>query len=102
MSMSSESSRSETARASCRVATRTVNSPSALGARGGRVVWRQVRRNHVDDGLHALGVGIADGVIAAADLIEQGGGGAARARIVPMTWREVVAHEFLQRRPALG
>jgi hypothetical protein len=61
-----------------------------------------VRRNHVDDGLHSLGVGIPDGVIAAADLVKQGSRRATRARLIPMTRREVVANEFLQRCLARG
>ena len=61
--------------------------PQRAGARGGGVLWRQVRRDHVDDGLHALGVGIADGVAAAADLIEQRSVGTASARIVAMMRR---------------
>ncbi len=67
--MSSDSFRSETARASCKVATRTVNNPTAV-VRGGGPVWRQVCGDDIDDRLHPLGVGITHSVIATADLIE--------------------------------
>ena len=76
--------------------------PQRGGSRGGGVLGRQVGRDHVDDGLHSPGVGIADGVVAAADLVEKRSVGAAGAGIVAMLRGQVLAHEFLQRRPALG
>ena len=97
--MSSESFRSETARASCRVATSSVNSPIALVRAADGSCGDKCCCNHIDDRLRSLGVGIPDRGIAAADLIKQGSRRATRARLIPMTWGEVVANEFLQCRP---
>ena len=76
--------------------------PQRGSSRGGGILGRQVRRDHLDDGLHSPGVGIADGVAAAADLVEKRGIGTTGAGIVAMLRGQVRTDELPQRRLALG
>ena len=89
-------SRSETARAICMLATSVVRSPSAVGrAADGSSGSRLAAITSMMDG-------IADGVAAPADLVEQRSAGATIAGIVAMLRRQILMHELLKRSPTGG
>ena len=71
-----------------------------LAVRGLRILGSQAAGDFVQDDPGTAGVGVLCSGRAAPDLVEQGGGGASGAGVVPVLRREVFAQELLQARPA--
>jgi hypothetical protein len=70
--------------------------PDGLAGSGRRLRRRQTGDDLFHDGRRALGVRLRGDVRAAADLVEQCGGGASDAGLVTVLGRQVVANEVLE------